>query len=119
MSDDGSKSSDWMITQLTLYADRAQVGKHFTDVVANILYSFTHTPVQCPPLCMILPVRPSDIAESMLKICNLLHKIDVNILLSNIVWWPCNEHDTVSIDNKSKRLIPLIDGWILNPQFRN
>ncbi len=112
-------SCDWMITQLTLYADRAQVGKHFTDVAANILYLFAHTSIQCSPLCVILPVRPSDIAESMLKICNPLHKIDVNVLLSNNDWWPCNEHNTVSIDNKSKRLIPLIDGWILNPQFRN
>jgi hypothetical protein len=110
MSDDGLQSRDWTIMQLMLYADRAQVGEHFTDNPANILYSFAHTLVQCSPLHVILPMHLSDIAESMLKICYPFHKIEVNVLLSNNVWWPCNKHDTVSIDNKSKRLLLLIDG---------
>ena len=53
----------------------------------------------------------------MLKICYPLHKVDVNYLLSDDVWWPCNDHGTVSIDNNSIRLIPLIDLWIFTPQF--
>ena len=43
----------------------------------------------------------------MLKICYPLHKVDVNHLRSNDVWWPRNDHGTVSIDINSIRLIPL------------
>jgi regulation of enolase protein 1 (concanavalin A-like superfamily) len=103
MRDNGSQPSDWSITQLTLYADRAQVREQFSENAANIVYSFANSSVQCSPL------RPSDITESMvLKICYPLHKVDVNCLLSDDVWWRCNDHGTVSIDNHSKHLIPLI-----------
>jgi hypothetical protein len=35
MTDDGLQSSDWTVTQLTLYADMAQVREYFTENVAN------------------------------------------------------------------------------------
>jgi hypothetical protein len=91
MSDDGSQSSDWAITQLTMYADRAQVREHFTDIAADIVYLVAHTSVQCCPLCMIFSVSPSDIAESMLKICYPLDKVDVNFIMSDNIFWPCND----------------------------
>ena len=117
-SDNGSQPSNWSITQL-MYADRAKVHEHFTENVANIVYSFANTSVQCSPLRVIFPVRPSDITESMLKTCYLLHKVDGNCLLSDDIWWPCNHHGTVLIDSNSKSLIPLIYLWIFTLQFSN
>jgi hypothetical protein len=119
MRDDGLQPCDWSITQLSLYADGAQDREHFTENVANIVYLFANWSIQYSPLRVIFPVRPSDIIESMLKICYPLHKVDVNCLLSDDFWWPCNDHGTVSIDNHSKRLIPLIYLWIFTPQFSN
>jgi hypothetical protein len=45
MSDDGSQSSYWMITQQMLYADRAQVCEHFADFPANVIYLVANTSV--------------------------------------------------------------------------
>jgi hypothetical protein len=70
-------------------------------------------------LCMVLPVRTSDIAESMLKICYPLEKVDVNFLPSDNIRWPCDNHNTISIDNNSTRHIPLIDLQIVTQQFSN
>ncbi len=81
MSDDWLQSGNWTITQLTLYADRAQVREQFTENAANKVFLVANTSIQCSPLCVIFPMCPSDITESMLKICYLLHKVDVNYLL--------------------------------------
>ena len=113
---DGLQTGNWATACLTLYADGAQVSVELAVIPCDIFDAIADATVQRATLCMILPVRTTNIGVNSLKIRDTLDVIQVDFCVHALdESRTSNHHDTSTESHQSKRFAPLINGWKCSP----